>query len=433
MVITGLAAAIAMGGAGVSGDAGFASRLHEGGTSRAAVAMAAPLPAELVQALERKRFDMQPRLALVQDIPDPGPAPVPGQPETPPATTEDQNAPPPADGGEIIVQGEVGAPRGDPAERVNALSYEVVDAVDEAVVEPIATAYGSSIPEPIRDGVDNFLSNLGEPVSALHYLLQLKPGRALQTLGRFAINTTIGIGGLFDVAAKEPFYLEHQPNGLANTLGYYGVGPGPYLYLPLIGSTTVRDLIGRTVDLAVLPTVIGKPLNSPYYVIPAGTLNSLNDRIDKDAQIASVREKCGDPYAAERDLYLIQREAEIEALRGNANPDLGEIGERLQFNCDIEISDTPSGVTQQTDFVRESTTLIDGSAGSKAAAEGGFDAASEPQQSAPDAAPVDPQPSYEPAPGYEPGPAAEPAPQPAPAPQPVLQSRPVVQPLPSGA
>ena len=166
MVITGLAAAIAMGGAGVSDDAGFARRLHEGSTSRAAVAMATPLPAELVQALERKRFDMRPRLALVQDIPDPGPAPVPGQPEAPPATTNEQDPPPPADGGEIIVQGEVGAPRGDPAERVNALSYEVVDAVDVAVVEPIATAYGSSIPEPIRDGVDNFLSNLGEPVSA---------------------------------------------------------------------------------------------------------------------------------------------------------------------------------------------------------------------------------------------------------------------------
>ncbi len=387
MVITGLAAAIAMGGAGVSDDAGFARRLHEGGTSRAAVAMATPLPAELVEALERKRIDMQPSFALVQD--DPGPAPVPGQPETAPATTSEQDAPPPADGGEIIVQGEVGAPKGDPAERVNALSYEVVDAVDTAVVEPIATAYGSSIPEPVRDGVDNFLSNLGEPVSALHYLLQLKPGKALETLGRFAINTTMGIGGLFDVAAKEPFYLEHQPNGLANTLGYYGVGPGPYLYLPLIGSTTVRDLIGRTVDLAVLPTVVGKPFNSPYYVIPAGTLNSLNDRIDKDAQIASVREKCGDPYAAERDLYLVQREAEIEALKGNPNPDLGEIGERLQFNCDIEISDTPTGVTQQTDFVRQSTTLIDGSAGAEAAAEGEFDAP-EAEPAAPDAAPADP-------------------------------------------
>ena len=422
MVITGLAAAIAMGGAGVSDDAGFALKLHDGGTSRAAVAMATPLPAELVEALERKRFDMRPRLALVQDIPDPGPAPAPGQPEIPPAASDEQDAPPPADGGEIIVQGEVGAPKGDPAERVNALSYEVVDAVDVAVVEPIATAYSDSVPEPIRDGVDNFLSNLGEPVSALHYLLQLKPGKAIETLGRFAINTTLGIGGLFDVAAKEPFSLEHRPNGLANTLGYYGVGPGPYLYLPLIGSTTVRDLIGRTVDLAVLPTVIGKPLNSPYYVIPAGTLNSLNDRLDKDAQIASVREKCGDPYAAERDLYLVQREAEIEALRGNPNPNLGDIGERLEFNCDIEISDTPTGVAKQLDFVRESTTLIDGSAGAKAAAEGEFDAAgSEP--ATPGAAPA--QPATEP-------PVAEPAPQPVEPPQPVMQSRPVVQPVPAG-
>lgn len=436
MVISGLAAAIALGGAGVADDTGRA-RVFQGETaSRTALAAATPLPAELLRVLDSKQVDNVMRLPLVQDVQGAAPAqpgeqppadtaPPPADAVTPPADATEPDVPPAGDaaaGGEIIVSGEVGAPEGDPAERVNALSYEVVDAVDTAVVKPVADAYSSAIPEPIRDGVDNFLTNLGEPVSALHYLLQLKPGRALETLGRFAINTTLGIAGIFDVAAKEPFYLEHQRNGLANTLGYYGVGPGPYLYLPLIGSTTVRDLFGRIADLSVVPTAVGQPLNNPYYATAAGTLNSLNDRVDKDAQIASVREKCGDPYAAERDLYLIQREAEIEALKGNANPDLGEIGERLQFNCDIEISDTPSGVTQQTDFVRESTTLIDGSSGSKAAAEGEFDAASEPQQSAPDAAPVDPQPSYEPAPAAEP----------APAPQPVLQSRPVVQPLPSG-
>ncbi|WP_230292009.1 VacJ family lipoprotein [Croceicoccus sp. Ery5] len=418
MVISGLAAALVMGGAGVadnapvSGKAGFAQNLNGG--SPAAMAVATPLPSDVLRVLERKSFAF--RQDAEQPLPSPEEAASAGQPaatepETPPSDGGDV-----ADGGEIIVSGEVGAPKGDPAERINALSYEVVDKVDMAVVEPIADAYSSGIPEPVRDGVDNFLSNLGEPVSALHYLLQLKPGKALKTLGRFAINTTLGIGGVFDVAAKEPFGMEYEPNGLANTLGYYGVGPGPYLYLPLIGSTTVRDLIGRTVDLAFLPTVVGKPFNSPYYVIPAGTLNSLNDRVDKDAQIASVRDKCGDPYAAERDLYLVQRAAEIEALKGNHNPDLGEIGERLEFNCDIEISDTPTGVTEQTDFVRQSTTLIDGSAGSEAAAEGLFEAEPEAETETPDAVSVE-----QPAPPEAPEPA-----------EPVLESRPVVQPLPTG-
>lgn len=411
MVISGLAAAIALSGAGVVDDTGNAQAFHGEATSRAAIAAAAPLPAELVRVLDRKRFDHAMRLPLVQEIP--GPLPVPAEPGT---DATEPEVPPEGDaatGGEIVVSGEVGAPQGDPAERVNALSYEVVDAVDAAVVGPVAEAYSSSIPEPIRDGVDNFLTNLGEPVSALHYLLQLKPGRALETLGRFAINTTLGIAGIFDVAAKEPFYLEHQRNGLANTLGYYGVGPGPYLYLPLIGSTTVRDLFGRIADLSIVPTAVGQPLNNPYYATAAGTLNSLNDRVDKDAQIASVREKCGDPYAAERDLYLIQREAEIEALKGNANPDLGEIGERLEFNCDIAISETPTGMGEPTDFVRESTTLIDGSQGAQDLS---TDEAVPPAGAAPEAAPPE---SVQPAP-------LPAAPQPAETP---FVSEPVVQPV----
>lgn len=417
MVISGLATALVMSGSGVMGnsggldDSGFAHRTGARTSPAVALVMTTPLPSEIRQVLSRKQWRLEGHAAnsFAQEIPGPLPAPAAPGEQPPIAIIDDESQP--ADeqtGGEIIVSGEVGAPKGDPAEQLNAFSFEVVDAVDMAVVEPIADAYGNGIPEPIRDGVDNFLSNLGEPVSALHYLLQLKPGKALKTLGRFAINTTLGIGGVFDIAAKEPFYLEYEPNGLANTLGYYGVGPGPYLYLPLIGSTTVRDLVGRTVDLAILPAVAGKPFNSPYYVIPAGTLDSLNDRVDKDAQIASVREKCGDPYAAERDLYLVQREAEIQALKGNRTPDLGEIGERLEFNCDIQISGTPTGVSEQTDFVRESTTLIDGSQGSEAAAEG----AMEPKTEQP--APTDSQPA-EPAkdPATETPVPADPQPKPA--------------------
>jgi len=272
-----------------------------------------------------------------------------GQEQTDPAPASD----------EIIVSGEIAAPAGDPGEKVNAKAFEAAQAVDQALVEPVANAYSSVIPEPIRDGVRNFLSNLGEPINFLHSLLQLKPKKAIKTLGRFAINTTLGIGGVFDQASKEPFNIERQPNGLANTLGYYGVGPGPYLYLPLIGSTTVRDLIGRVADLSLLPAVVGKPLNDPYYAIPAGTIKSLNDRLEVDDQIDAIREKCGDPYAASRDIYLLKREAEINALRGRENARNSEISDRLEFNCDIEIvpaSEAPDGVGG---FVVERTTLVE--------------------------------------------------------------------------
>ncbi len=263
----------------------------------------------------------------------------------------------PDDENVIIVEGQSGAPEGDPAEQLNAATFKVSQAVDAAVVEPIAEVYDEALPKPIRQGLGNFLRNLGEPINILNSLLQLKPGKALKSLGRFAINTTLGVAGFFDIAAKDPINLEYEYNGLANTLGYYGVGSGPYLYLPFIGSTTVRDLAGRLVDLSIVPAVAGKPFNDPYFAIPVGALTSLESRIETDSQIDAIREKCGDPYAATRDLYLIQRKVEIDRLRGRVTADLGEIQERLEFNCDIEIE---TGVVPQDgdSFVEGQTTLL---------------------------------------------------------------------------
>ena len=263
-----------------------------------------------------------------------------------------------ADDDQIVVTGEIGAPEGDPAEALNAATYEVVEAIDLAVVEPIAEAYDKGIPKPVRSGLRNVLRNLGEPINFLNFLLQFKPGRALKTLGRFTINTTLGIGGLFDPATKK-FDLEYEQNGLANTLGYYGIGPGPYLYLPFIGSTTVRDLAGRIVDLSIIPAVAGRPFNRPIYTIPVATLNSLESRIETDDQIDAIRERCGDPYGANRDIYLIQRQLEIDALRGKQSDDLDELVDRLEFNCDIDIL-TAGGLTPDNpkQFVDRNTTLL---------------------------------------------------------------------------
>lgn len=257
----------------------------------------------------------------------------------------------------IVVEGEVGPPRQDPAEQVNAATYKAAQAVDVAVVEPVAQVYDKGLPKPLRDGVGNFLSNLGEPVNFINSLLQLKPGKALKSLGRFAINTTLGIGGLFDHASKQPFSIERERNGFANTLGYYGVGPGPYLYLPLIGPTTLRDLTGRFVDLSVVPAVAGPPFNDPYYAIPLGALHSLEDRVQMDAQIDAIREQCGDPYAATRDIYLLQRQARINQLRGKPVKDLSEIAERLEFNCDIEVFSAVE-VDDGEDYVGQHTSLL---------------------------------------------------------------------------
>lgn len=256
----------------------------------------------------------------------PAPEPIPGQDTVivAPAEPVDPSLPHPevpsveaagqeSGGGEIVVTAREEIP-GDPLSQANAQSYEVIQAADEAIVRPIAMAYEDVVPDPLRDAIRNFLRNLEEPVIALNYLLQLKPGRAVKSLARFAVNSTIGIAGLVDVAKKEPFNLPYTPNGFANTFACYGIGPGPYLYLPLVGSTTVRDLIGVTLDRGVVPLVAGPPFDEPAYALPTATLDSLNDRVEVDDQLTRMREESGDPYAAARDLYLAQRKAEIAAI-----------------------------------------------------------------------------------------------------------------------
>lgn len=241
--------------------------------------------------------------------------PPPVMPNLPGVSAEP--ALPPARPGDIVVTGRTRPPPGDPLERLNEKSFQTVQAVDKAVVEPVAKAYNKGLPKPARKGLRNFFSNLQEPVVFLAYMLELKPGKAMETVGRFTINTTLGVAGLFDVAKRKPFFLPYRSNGLANVLGYYGVGPGPYMYLPIVGPTTLRDIIGDTVDKMIVPFAVGKPFNEPKYVIPATILNQLGERAAFDETIQNIRQQ-DNPYAAYRELYLNQRKAEIEALHGRA-------------------------------------------------------------------------------------------------------------------
>lgn len=226
----------------------------------------------------------------------------------PDSKPEDQNI--------ITVSGSAEAPPGDPLEQVNAQTFEVVQKLDKAMVAPVARAYEKSVPSPVRSGIRNFLNNLFEPVVFINYLLQLKPGKAAETAGRFVLNSTIGVAGIVDVAKTPSFNLPYRPNGLANTLGYYGVKPGPFLYLPLVGATTLRDVLGDAIDRMVVPFAVGKPFNRLAYAIPTTVVSLLDSRVEFDAQLRSVREGSDDPYAASRDFYLKTRQAEIDALRG---------------------------------------------------------------------------------------------------------------------
>lgn len=223
---------------------------------------------------------------------------------------------PPADQG-IVVSGERSPPQ-DPMQSVNQASYDAVQAVDGAVIAPVAMQYKKAVPLPVRTGLRNFLVNLTEPVVALNFLLQLKPGKSAETLGRFVINSTIGIGGVMDVAKKKPFNLPYRRNGFAYTFGYYGVGNGPYMFLPLVGATTLRDVIGLGMDRFLMPFAVGGPLLHPAYVYGGFVVRSLDDRVENDELFKRIDEE-SNPYASYREFYLKTRQAEIDALKGKAD------------------------------------------------------------------------------------------------------------------
>lgn len=237
--------------------------------------------------------------------------------------TQPTTQPQPSTGaeGEIVVTARRTDVRGDPLQSTNLKSYRATQAFDGAVVEPVAKLYQDGVPEPVRDGLRNVLKNLHEPVVAVNFLLQGKVGKAGETLGRFVVNSTLGVVGVFDVAKRRPFRLPRRRNGFADTLGFYGVKPGAYLFLPLVGPTTPRDLLGDVVDRLLLPTIVKGPFKSPTYTVPAALLGTIDRRVQLDQELRNdVNGK--DAYVARRDAYLCQRQLEIEALRGRASDKL---------------------------------------------------------------------------------------------------------------
>ena len=269
----------------------------------------------------------------LQQPPQPPVAPPPSAPPQPPLSTDQ---PLPADNkttgatldhagdhagdhADIVVRAEARTIPGDPLQQLNLKAFKAVQAVDHAVIRPAAMAYSHIVPNPIRSGLRNFLNHLTEPVVFVNYLLQLKPGKAAETFGRFAINSTVGVAGIFDIAKRRPFKLPHRPNGFAYTMGYYGVKPGPFLFLPLVGPTTVRDLIGVILDRAFVPFAVGKPFNRPAYAIPTNVFGQLDQRAQLDATLDKLHVQSGRPYGATREDYLERRQAEIDVLRGKRN------------------------------------------------------------------------------------------------------------------
>jgi len=140
----------------------------------------------------------------------------------------------------------------DPFESFNRKVYTFNDTIDRAAVKPIAQAYVKAVPNPIRAGVSNILSNLNDISVALNNILQGKLKNAFSDLGRFTINTTVGLFGIFDVASTTG--LDKNDEDFGQTLGYWGIGDGPYIVLPFFGPSNLRDSVSRVVDIKTSAT-----------------------------------------------------------------------------------------------------------------------------------------------------------------------------------
>jgi len=228
---------------------------------------------------------------------------------------------PPADDPEAVAEFEA---NNDPLEPANRAMFQVHEAVDQAVLEPAARAYREVVPPPVRTGVRNALGNLRAPVILLNDALQGERQRAEITLGRFMINSTLGLGGLIDVAAM--IGVPGHTEDFGQTLATWGVGEGPYLFIPVLGPSNPRDLAGQAVDLASNPVsyfgqgaVVDALDWSRIALTVLDTRESLLDSVEQ------VRTTSLDPYATIRSAYRQRRRAEIEN-RAGAPPAAGGTG-----------------------------------------------------------------------------------------------------------
>jgi phospholipid-binding lipoprotein MlaA len=206
----------------------------------------------------------------------------------------------------------------DPFERMNRATFERNERFNRAVIYPLASGYRNNVPEPVRNSVENFVSNLAEPMVFANDLLQLRLNAAATTVGRFAINSTIGLAGIADVATRQN--LVQQSGDFGQTLYVWGVRKSPYLVVPIIGPTNLRDLFGTAVEVVAsipagqfLPTQIASAANN---ITVAGTIASPFTKLDDVGDMQVLEASSVDFYAMLRSVVDQKRQAELqEALQ----------------------------------------------------------------------------------------------------------------------
>jgi phospholipid-binding lipoprotein MlaA len=216
----------------------------------------------------------------------------------------------------------------DPWEDFNRQMFAFNEGLDRAVVEPVAQGYRAITNEPIRQGVSNVLNNLGEPVTFANELLQGKIPSAAGTFGRFLINSTVGIAGIFTPA--QAMGIERTDEDFGQTLGVWGFDSGPYLVLPFIGPSSPRDGIGVAADFFVDPVNYVEFDKDNEIRLGVAIANGLVMREDAIETFDTVRTQV-DPYTTVRRFYVRSRAAAI----GTSQPEQRTIEEVPDFELDF--------------------------------------------------------------------------------------------------
>jgi phospholipid-binding lipoprotein MlaA len=196
----------------------------------------------------------------------------------------------------------------DPLGPVNRRMYVLNAYFDEYVFLPVVRVYRLVLPKPARTGVTNFFSNLGDITRTLNALLQFKGKKAATTAARFAMNTTFGLFGLIDVATD--MGLQKQDEDLGQTLGFYGLGPGPYVVIPILGPSSLRDAVGLTGDFVAAREINAFGIRKKVYAsIPLSVLDAVQTRDEIPFRYGDLNSPF--EYELVRYLYIESREFKV--------------------------------------------------------------------------------------------------------------------------
>ena len=211
----------------------------------------------------------------------------------------------------------------DPAEPVNRAIFKANMAADHAVMKPVAQAYTEHVPEGVQKGIHNVVQNLKEPAVAVNDVLQGNVKHAWQSLQRLAVNSTVGVVGIFDVADK--WGVPPHKADFGQTLAVWGVGEGPFVELPLLGPSNARDTVGTVVDLAMNPLTFVGGAPAAYAGVATGSANVVDTRAQHLHDLDELERNSLDFYATLRSVYRQHRDAEISAAKGPEQPPEGRV------------------------------------------------------------------------------------------------------------